>query len=83
MSRSATFLLIALASSVATPLVVRASGPVGASADRTAPIKVAEVVPAATVAPATASAPAAPCTRKVRVVYQGLGPAPDTCVTPR
>lgn len=75
MSRSAMFLTIALASSVATPLVVRAAGSTPASS------AAAVVTTSPAAAPTEAAAPT--CARKVRVVYQGFGPAPDTCVTPR
>lgn len=78
MSRSAMFLTIALVSSVATPLVVRAAS----STSPSAPVAVA-ATSTAIVTPAAAEVPAATCARKVRVVYQGFGPAPDTCVTPR
>lgn len=77
MSRSAMFLTIALASSVATPLVVRAAGSTPAATTASVTTSAAPV----TSAPADAAAPG--CARKVRVVYQGFGPAPDTCVTPR
>jgi hypothetical protein len=87
MNRSATFLAIALVSSIATPLVVRAAGPAAATSAASAPAKVATIA-ALDPAPAlratvgtTSDAAAAPCARKVRVVYQGFGPAPDACVT--
>ena len=80
MSRSATFLVIAVVSSLATPLVVRAAGNAPAAPAVSAPIKVAtstEAVPAIT----SVSAQVESCTRKVRVVYQGYGPT-DGCAAP-
>lgn len=83
MTRTATFLAIAVVSSVATPLVVRAAGPVSAPTQMAAVSTVATTAPAtvtgAAVTQSTESTSAAPCMRRVRVVYQGFGPAPDAC----
>lgn len=80
MTRSATFGLIALVSSVATPLVVSAGAP--ASAPAAAQITtMAAVAPTETVA--VASAPASPCARRVRVVYQGYVTPAEGCAATR
>lgn len=81
MNRKATFVAITLVSLVATPLVVRAANPAATPA---APTKVAsiEVSGERTPAPVAVAADqgaAAPCAKRVRVVYQGYGPAPDGC----
>lgn len=78
MNTRATLALIAVVSTLATPVVVKATG----SRPAPAPIQAWIDPPAAPVT--VASLPAAPeavsCARKVRVVYQGYGAAADGCV---
>lgn len=81
MNRSATFVAITLVSLVATPLVVRAAGP--AAPTKVAAIEIAAERAPTPVAVAPDQAAAAPCAKRVRVVYQGYGPAPDSCAATR
>ena len=70
MNRTAALLTIALLSSLATPLVVQATTPAPAPA-RAGARPVQASVQAAPVE--TLPAAAAPCARKVKVVYAGYG----------
>jgi peptidoglycan/LPS O-acetylase OafA/YrhL len=88
MTRTATFLTIALVSSLATPLVVSASTAPKSDAPATVMVATAAV---ATPAPVATSAVLAQpvqaeagCARRVRVVYQGYSPVNGgTCTAAR
>lgn len=88
MTRTATFLTIALVSSLATPLVVSAStapkSAAPAAATMVATASVATPAPVAT--PAVLAQPAQAdtgCAKRVRVVYQGYGPVNGACTAAR
>jgi hypothetical protein len=81
MTRTSTVLILALLSSILTPVVVSATG---AKADKpTAPVQ--QIAQAETAVPSVAAAivaaPETPtCTRRIKVVYAGYGEArADAC----
>ena len=78
MTRTMTLMTIAALSLVATPVVVNATSTTPRPAQAVAVTPAAMVV--ATTTPKGEDQPA--CTRKVRVVYAGLGEGAQGCATP-